>query len=174
MIRFERLTTVNDAAYSQAMDLYKISFPPHEQREGASQIRIMADREYQFNLIYDENEFVGMILCWETDAFIYVEHFCILPEKRNKNYGQRALELLNNRGKTVILEIDPPLDDISIRRKAFYERVNYRANGFEHIHPPYHRGMKGHRLVVMSCPERLSDSEYNEFNDHLKNRVMGQ
>lgn len=74
-MRFERLMTVEDAAYAEAMELYHTSFPFHEQRESASQARIMSNREYQFNLIYDKDTFVGLMLCWETQSFIYVGHF---------------------------------------------------------------------------------------------------
>lgn len=74
--------------------------------------------------------------------------------------------------KTVILGIDPPNDEVSVRRKAFYERAGYRANPFEHIHPPYHSEYKGHRLVVMTCPTAISENEYKNFNGYLENVVM--
>lgn len=76
------------------------------------------------------------------------------------------------RKKTVILEIDPPNDEVSVRRKAFYERAGYRANPFEHIHPPYRNEYKGHRLVVMTCPAAISENEYKNFNSYLENVVM--
>lgn len=109
-----------------------------------------------------------MILCWETEEFIYIEHFCILPEMRGKKYGQKALELLGGERKTVILEIAPPIDDVSVRRKRFYERSGYQANRFAHVHPPYKKGFKGHDLVVMSSPDQLSEAEYRAFNSYLK------
>ncbi len=172
-MRFERLTTTEHAKFAEAMALYQISFPFHEQREADSQSRIMGHENYQFNLIYDKDQFVGLMLCWETEQFIYVEHFCILPAMRNKKYGRRALELLNQRGKPVILEIDPPVDEVSIRRKSFYERVNYQANVYEHCHPAYHAGYSGHQLVVMSCPAPLSENLYHTFHQFLKTVVMG-
>ena len=124
------------------------------------------------NLIYENNRWVGMILWWETEEFIYIEHFCILPEMRGKKYGQKALELLGGERKTVILEIDPPIDDVSVRRKRFYERSGYQANRFAHVHPPYKKGFKGHDLVVMSSPDQLSEAEYRAFNSYLSSVVM--
>lgn len=113
-MRFERLSSKEHPMYQKAMELYSISFPPHEQREPASQGKIVTDDEYHFTLIYDEDLFIGLVLFWETKSFLYVEHFCILPEMRNKKYGQKALKLLAQRQKAVILEIDPPVDTISI------------------------------------------------------------
>lgn len=172
-MRLERLTTAEHGMYARAMELYRQSFPFHEQREGASQARIMRDGAYQFNLVYDGETFVGLVLCWETERFLYVEHFCICPDLRNQRYGQRALELLCQRGKPVILEIDPPVDEISIRRKGFYQRAGYRENPFPHVHPPYHRDCSGHPLTVMSCPEPLTEALYREFDQYLKDVVMG-
>lgn len=172
-MRFERLTTTDHGMYTEAMELYKASFPFHEQREAASQADIINNGDYQFNLIYDGNKFIGLILCWETVHFIYVEHFCVLPAERNKKYGQKALELLGRKGKPVILEIDPPIDELSTRRKAFYERVGYAANRYEHVHPAYHKDCPGHPLIVMSYPEGISKDQYSEFAQYLKTVVMG-
>lgn len=171
-MEFRRLITSDHNMYKEAMGLYKSSFPDHEQRESYLQTRIMGNGEYHFNLIYDNNIWIGMILWWETADFIYVEHFCIVPEMRSKRYGQRALALLKKEGKKIILEIDPPVDDISVHRKAFYERSGYQANEFAHVHSPYKRGLKGHSLVVMSSPELLTEAEYNTFNNYLRTVVM--
>ena len=170
---FERLNTSDNKKFDDALELYKISFPPHEQRELHSQTEILKDSDYHFNLIYNDDRFVGIILCWETEKFIYVEHFCILPSMRNHSYGTKALELLKHEKKVVILEIDMPVDGVSVKRKAFYERNEFTANNFEHIHPPYHAGNNGHGLMVMSYPRKLGAEEYNDFFDYLKNRVMG-
>lgn len=103
-MHFERLTSADDSRFSAAMEGYAVSFPPHEQREPASQRAIMTDPAYRFNLIYDGGAPVGAMLCWETETFIYVEHFFILPHLRGHACGSRALALLGGRGKTVILE----------------------------------------------------------------------
>lgn len=172
MMRFDRLTSVDNPLFNEGMELYAVSFPLHEQRESGSQRSIMSHPDYHFNLIFDDDKFVGLMLCWETDDFIYVEHFCIFPELRNNHYGQRTLELLCHKGKTVILEIDPPVDDISERRKGFYERAGFVANPYAHIHPPYHAGNHGHKLIVMSHPQKLSEKGYLLFNKYLSETVM--
>lgn len=115
---------------------------------------------------------MGEVLYWEWDGYIYAEHLCILSEMRNKAYGGKVLELLAAENKKVILEIDPPVDDISIRRRGFYERSGFAENPYAHVHPPYHRGYKGHELVVMSRPGKLSAAEYNCFRDYLNGHVM--
>lgn len=168
----KRITHPEHPMYHEALKLYQISFPYHEQRESISQEKILSDDEYHFSLIYDEDIFVGLILYWECDGFIYVEHFCILPEMRNKQYGQKTLSLLMEQHKTLLLEIDPPVDSISKRRKGFYERCGFMENSFGHIHPPYHKENKGHNLVIMTCPEKISQDVFDTFSQYLNNKVM--
>ena len=63
-------------------------------------------------------------------------------------------------GKTVILEIDPPKDEVSIRRKQFYERNSFIENPYFHIHPPYHKENQGHELLIMSSPIQITEEIY--------------
>ena len=78
------------------------------------------------------------------------------------------------RSLTELLEEQAVLSELSIRRKGFYERAGYRENPFSHVHPPYHAGYSGHSLMVMSCPEPLSEELYQEFDRYLKTVVMGR
>lgn len=171
-LRFERLTDAAHPLYEKAIELYRISFPYHEQREAPSRKRILTDDAYHFNLIYDEKTFVGLLLYWETEDFLYIEHFCVLPEMRGKRYGQTALSLLIDCGKPIILEIDPPKDDISRRRKNFYERSGFIENPYPHVQPPYHRGNDGTPLVIMTYPAMIDAPAYDAFFDYLKNHIM--
>lgn len=166
----ERITSTEHPLYQKAMELYQISFPSHEQRETRSQEQILTQEAYHLDIVCDEGEFIGEVLYWEVAGFLYIEHFCILPSMRNKQYGQKILKALQD--KTLILEIDPPVDEISIRRKGFYERCGFVENPYRHIHPPYHAGNHGHDLVIMSSPRMLTQSEYDVFFDFLKNTVM--
>ena len=175
-MRFVRLTTAQDPRYLTALALYGASFPLHEQRLTASQQSILHEPAYQFRLLYEEEELVGILLCWEADSFLYVEHFAISAEKRSCGCGARALAALEReceaKGKTVILEIDPPEDGISCRRKAFYERNGFCENPYPHIHPPYRPGNEGHRLTVLSCPGTLTQQAYDGFYRYLCDTVM--
>ena len=172
ILHFERVTNQMHPMYQRALELYQHSFPYHEQREAPSQAAILQNDAYHFDLIYDAETFIGLVLYWEFAGLRYTEHFCILPEMRNRQYGKRVLALLQEKGNTQILEIDPPVDEISIRRKGFYERCGFVENPYPHVHPPYHGGNQGHELVVMSSPARISQSEYDTFFAYLKDNIM--
>ena len=174
MVTLQRLTDENDPRFLRAMTVYKESFPFHEQRTFDSQRAILHCAEYHFDLIEEDGEPRGAILFWETADFIYVEHFFIFPEWRGGGIGSRTLEVLKSRGKTVILEIDPPRDEVSVRRLGFYERAGFCKNAYSHVHPPYHIGAAGHELVVMTAPAPIDKNRYDAFAAYLKDVVMGQ
>ncbi len=173
-MNLQRVTSTTHPMFLTALELYKASFPRQEQRETLSQKKILCESEYHFDLVYDRDIFVGLVLYWETENMIYIEHFCILPEERNKKYGQKVLTLLKEKQKECILEIDPPIDDLSKRRKSFYERCGFVENSYQHIHPPYHRIDSGHKLILMTHPEQLSREKYDAFHKYLIDRVMNQ
>lgn len=171
-MHFTRLHDQSHPLHSRAMALYRDSFPIHEQRQPPSQGAALAHEDYWFNLIYDEAEFVGLLLCWKAHSFTYVEHFCIEPALRGRQYGSKALALLAQEGRQVILEIDPVVDEQSLRRKRFYEQAGYVANPYAHVHPPYHAGAAGHPLLVLSDKGPLSALEYSAFAEYLNHVVM--
>lgn len=166
----KRIRRTDDELYEKAIALYAISFPPHEQREADSQKRILEQDAYHFDVVCDGGQFVGEILYWDIGGFFYIEHFCVSPELRNRHYGQRILAEYDK--TPLILEIDPPVDGISIRRKGFYERCGFVENPYRHVHPPYHAGNEGHELVVMSTHRALTQTEYDSFKNHLESVVM--
>ena len=71
----ERMTQVNHPLYKRAMNLYEISFPFHEQREALSQSQILCQSTYHFDVVSDDNKFIGEVLYWEIGDFLYIEHF---------------------------------------------------------------------------------------------------
>ena len=74
-MRLERVTSAAHPMYTQAMALYKKSFPPYEQREAPSQECILGEEDYNFALVYDGKLFVGLVLYWEAAEYLYIEHF---------------------------------------------------------------------------------------------------
>ncbi|WP_328286197.1 N-acetyltransferase [Clostridium culturomicium] len=104
--------------------------------------------------------------------YTYIEHLAISPNLRGKNYGSKILRDFCKDNKDTILEIDNPIDEISIKRLQFYSKTGFKLQDFEHIHPPYRQEYDGHYLKVLSFNRDLSKEEYEEFNTFLKTKVM--
>lgn len=133
---FQRVTAAGDPLYAPAMELYRASFPPHEQRQRASQKSILSHPDYHFLVLTEQDAAAGILLTWDTARFRYVEHFAVSPTLRGRSFGSRALQAWADGADTpVILEIDPLTTDIAVRRKGLYERLGFTVNPFPHMHP---------------------------------------
>ena len=114
------LTHPEDGRFAPAFALYEQSFPIHERRTRQAQQARLGCPGYHFDLLMEGEEFQGILLWWEAGPFCYVEHFAIAPQLRGTGIGTRALEQLREEGRRVLLEIDPPVDEVSRRRQRFY------------------------------------------------------
>ena len=175
-MRLERLFEDNLKYYDEAIALYESAFPKEERRDADEQERIQKKTDYHFDFILEEEADapVGLMLYWETEEFIFLEHFTTKNELRNQGYGSRALALLKEKGKKVILEIEPPVDELTMRRKGFYERNGFHFNEHFHIQPKYRHGDEDLELKIMSCPDVISREEYDAFYAYLMREVQIQ
>lgn len=169
---FIRMMSVENQYWDKVMDIYRNSFPIFEQRDIKNQISVLEDVNYNCIAVCDRDLLVGLLFYWEFDKYIYIEHLGILGELRGKNYGSKILRKFCKGDRNIILEIDPPIDDLSIKRLKFYNKLGFLLQDFEHIHPPYRRGYEGHNLKIMSYNRGLSTEEYEQFNFDLKEHIM--
>lgn len=132
----------------------------------------MGNPLYHFDLVMDGDALAGILLSWHFAGYAYVEHFAINPELRGKSLGSKSLEAFCAMHDLVILEIDPPIDPVAVRREVFYQKLGFHSNPYPHRHPPYRPGVTPHELVVMSHARAVTREEYGQFADDLANIVM--
>jgi len=167
-----RITDTGHPLFAQAWALYEKSFPLHEQRLPEDQQAVFSEENYHFEVLMQLDRFAGIVLYWENARFVYVEHLAIEPSMRGAGMGTKAIDLLMQIGKPIILEIDPVEDQVSANRLNFYKRMGFKENAFLHIHPPYRTEFEGHKLHLLSWPARLEADAYNAFAFYLNNKVM--
>lgn len=172
-MQLKRIIKYNVSDFEKCFEIYKTSFPIFEQRVLVDQINALINKDYHYEAILDEtSEVLGLLLTWHTEDFIYIEHFAILESARGKNIGTKVLNHLEEQSnKPIILEIDPPTDDISIRRQGFYERLGFELSHYDHFHPAYRKDRNPHQLKIMSIP-KISDDVYEKFDSYLNKTIM--
>ncbi len=170
---FKRITDSSTIDFKETYDIYKTSFPIFEQRTLQDQLEALSDQEYFCHAIQDEqNKNIGLLFTWRTDSFIYIEHLAILESERGKNIGTSTLKMLKeSTSLPIILEIDPPVDAISIRRKGFYESLGFVMSDFKHIHPAFTKESGAYDLKIMSIPA-IDTQLYNDYFNYLENKIM--
>ena len=170
-MQLKRLCEENKHLFEGAIALYESAFPVEERRPKKEQERVMKKEAYHFDLIMDGDEFLGVMLYWETDTFIFLEHFTTLQSLRGRGYGSKALDLLKAKGKTVILEIEDPVDELTTRRFEFYKRNGFSMTPHYHIQAKYDLGLEDLMLKILSYPTVITTEEYLCFQDYMTKEI---
>lgn len=150
----------------EMLQLYKEAFPADERRswDTSKDVTNFMDshKDMYMSFIRDENNsFAGFIIYWNlTEKTIYVEHLATLPYLRGNGLGAMLISnLINTSGCRVLLEVEPPDNDISRRRIEFYRRQNMIIhNDLPYRQPPYSPDKQAIDLCIMSTSD-ISDHE---------------
>ena len=89
---FIRIENTLDTYFSAAWDLYENSFPLEERRLIDSQLKVFKHLNYNFDVIIEEEKFIGFLIWWEFDKLRYIEYFATVESIRNKGFGKRIIE----------------------------------------------------------------------------------
>lgn len=162
------LYSPTDKDWNEAFGLYQAAFPEKERRSVADHVRAMEDPRLSTNAIHFNGEFAGIFFFWVFDEFCYGEYLAILPQLRGHNIGSKVVEILTARDKKVVLEIEPPEDEMSIRRLGFYLRSGFIRNPQHYIHPSFCRPFEPHQLILMSYPSLLTSVEFERLMKYIK------
>ena len=171
-LQFIPFESRSDKGWAEAWDLYEESFPRCERWNAQGYDRAFGDPRFEADGIWRGDEFIGILFHWGADGYRYVEHLAVSPALRGQNMGSAALSAFCRKVGRVILEIDPPEDDISIRRRHFYERLGFVANPYQYIHPSFRKPFTPHRLVLMSYPGAITYEEARSFADFVREAVL--
>ena len=159
-----KLRDIKHPYFARAWALYEEAFPLEERRLIISQITIMNHPNYHFELILQDDCFLGILLWWGFDDLRYIEHFATLPAHREKGYGKEILESFIQRdSRLIVLEVELPDEEIEQRRIQFYERIGFHLTDHYYQQPVYHEGDQPLQLLMMSYPICISAEELAHF-----------
>lgn len=162
-MNFIRITHTNEENFYKAWNLYETSFPIYERRTFDTHIKALDDENFHCTYITENNTFIGILFFWKLEEFIYIEHFAIDENLRDKGYGSKILKEFCLIEKNLILEIDPPIDNISIKRYYFYKNCGFKLYDFEHVQLPYRKGYEGYKLTILANGIDLNQELYSKF-----------
>ena len=110
---------------NQIKKIYSESFPKEERFPFWILEECCQEKNSTLYAIFDNKNFIGMSYIVNCDDAYYLMYLAVVENLRNKKYGSMILKELKDKYKTIILSIEQPLNEITIRRKNFYLR-----NGF--------------------------------------------
>ena len=151
----QQVTTQASPYWDSLVRIYLQSFPLDEQRPVADIARLLTEEpRYTLYAIIDDNanchpednskpytlntKPIGLLTTWTFDTFTYIEHFSLAPEVRGQGYGSEALQILiAQTHNPLILEAEPPTDELTRRRIRFYERSGFTLYDYPYLQPAY-------------------------------------
>ena len=151
-LQFIPFKSRSDKGWAEAWELYEKSFPYNERWNAEGYDRAFGDPNFEADGIWRGDEFIGILFHWGADGYRYVEHLAVSPALRGQNMGSAALSAFCRKVGRVILEIDPPVDDISIRRLHISERLGFVADPCRYIHPSVREPITPHRHEAPTLP----------------------
>lgn len=174
-IEIKRIESDSDPLYVWMVKLLTEAFPEEERRD-IDQLHRLIDTEKRFNccVAIRDTEPVGLINFWDFDDFLYIEHLATAAEMRNRRIGEKMLEFLLNTKRTIVLEVERPVDELTRRRIKFYQRNGFVLLPYDYVQPPYRKGGTELPMKIMSATAAGSCTpDFETIRDTLRREVYG-
>lgn len=165
--------TPTDTKWNIFIQLYQSAFPEMERRTESALISMTGNPLMSLNTIDIDHLFAGLFNYWSLGHFFYIEHFAIVPEKRNMGIGNEVLRNFS-KNKTVVLECELPTDDLSKRRILFYQSLGFHIYPFSYSQPPYSSDKPAVPMLLLTNSTDISEHSYKEISSTIAQNVYQQ
>lgn len=168
-----RIYNTSEIDFEAISALYISAFPDDERRSvDVLKKMINQQPEMVFYSIILNNLFTGFLILWHFEKFFYIEHLAINDNQRSIGLGKKVIESIKQIFPGIILfEVEPPLDELSVRRIGFYERSGYKTVLKEYMQPPYDKNKKPIPMWVLCNDEQISESDLKEYLTTIRLKV---
>ena len=158
--------------FDKIYNIMEQSFPLTEFRPKEEQAKLFENKKYNVFGVKDEETLLSIVAVWNFDEFIFIEHLATNPEYRNSGFGSKILhEIIYSTNKFVCLEVEPPENDLSRRRIAFYERNGLFFNDYPYTQPSISKGRPPIPLFIMTSREKIDEITFNKIKNTLYKEV---
>lgn len=171
-MEFLRIEPTDKTRWNRVWELYESSFPTAEKRKEDDHIRAMENPQFHPLSAWEGDLLVGLLFFWEWENYRYLEYLAVNTELRGRSFGSQLLRHLSDAGHTVILEIDPLSNELSVRRLQFYERNGYTLTPYRYMHLPYRLETQTQELLILSYPEMITKEQHEDFLQFMEKEVM--
>lgn len=158
--------------FNKIYNIMEQSFPLTEFRPKEEQAKLFQKPNYQVFGIKDGEFLLSIAAVWVFEDFTFIEHLATLPQNRNCGIGEKILKyIIKNAKHTVCLEVEPPENDLTRRRIAFYERNGLCFNDYPYIQPSISEGRESIPLFIMTSHKKMDEQTYQKIKSTLYKEV---
>ena len=159
--------------WNKVWTLYEESFPIAERRKLEDHLRACENEHFHPLSIWDGSQLIGIAFFWEWDNYRYIEYLAVSPELHGQGFGSQIIKQIRDSEHIIILEIDPLINELSVRRLQFYERAGFTLTPYRFMHLPYRIDGVLQELLILSYPLMITKEQHNDFlnfiDDHVRN-----
>lgn len=172
-MKLHKISSEADIHFEDFWTIYHAAFPAEERREKEVLTSMLALPEMQAYAVIDENAVAGILVFWELGDFTYLEHIAVNPAIRSKGHGGKILsELKAIAQSTILLEVEIPAEEDSIRRIRFYERNGFTSfPAFSYLQPSYDGVKSPLPMMLMANDSTISDAQLRAMAYALKRHI---
>lgn len=173
MVQFKKIQNSSDLLFGKMYELYQCTFPNVERRSLESLEYVLNfNKCFEMDALMNDNEFVGFFDFWTFERFAFIEHFAIDSKMRGHNIGSEVIQaFLSKINLPVVLEVEMPKDEQSIRRIGFYERLGFKVLSQGYAQPYYDGSGKLLPLLLMSNNYPFADKNFSLIKSILYKEV---
>lgn len=159
--------------FDDVFSLMQKSFPKNEYRTYENQKKLLTNKYYKIIPYFgNENEFLAFAAVWEFESFKFVEHIAVSEKCRGMGIGSKIMrDIIEKSDTDIILEIEPPNDEISIKRLSFYERLGFKINEYPYLQPPFTKNGKPIPLKILSYPQTIDEQKFKKIKKIIYSNV---
>ena len=159
--------------FDEIYDLMEEAFPESEYRTYENQKKLFEKKEYK--IITEKNDtgkVIAFLAYWNFKDFCFIEHIAVSSKCRGGGIGSKIMRrFIESANMPIILEIEPPIDEISNKRRSFYEKLGFKFCEYEYFQMPLRENTKPMRLNIMSYPSLISKIDFERFKKIIYENV---
>ncbi len=152
-------------------ELYLNSFPPEERRTLEGLEKQLLESGCSVYTVWISHMPAGLCVLWDFEEFLFVEHLAVQPHLRGQKIGEKIMNHITAKAdKPVFLEIEPPMDELSIRRMNFYLRLEFQLLDVNYIQPSYTGSGPGYPMKLLAN-KPVAGAQLRSFISMIYQRV---
>lgn len=166
--------SIND--FDEVYALFEKAFPLAELRPYEFMKKLFINNEFIIYSYRQNQCIVGALIVWEFSDFVYLENFAVDESLRGQGIGSYFLTEAKKiyPEKLIVLEVEEPIDTMTKRRVAFYERNQYILNPYHFIQPALRDNVSKVELMFMSYPTAIDVYTFDQIKKQIFRVVYHQ
>ena len=149
----KKVLNANSVELATVREIYEGSFPVDERRDYTMLVELISRSDtFILEAICNDDIVLGMLSSWKLDGWLYIEYFAIASACRGRGIGREVIQtFIDCSNQPIVLEVEPPTDDLSCRRIEFYRSLGFVLHDtYRYIQPSYGEGREAVELRLMT------------------------